>query len=309
MIDRIAILVVDAAGVPKTNATPTFSVYRAAGVDRPPPTGSLATPIPHKAGGVYGCTASADDVAAGTAYVINAGPNAYLAGGGTRGFGAVAPANAPLFVQLLEDAATGALWGGIAPTLGIWADDAGAPQTPPAVFPIVAPYLYGFRPSTAELLAGRWFRWDAPAGAVPKYPHGVAFYGSGTPGTSLGAELVAELAADPNLTALVGARMYPAVLPQGGQLPALVYNIISTVPENTLDGDAADRLNTVRVQIDSWAKKYADAHAVADAVDQVVANLARPDLAAWADGSRDLYDNPTERHRVQAEYIVQRGRG
>lgn len=309
MIDRIAILVVDAAGAPKTNAQPKFSVYRASGVDRTPPTGALATPIPHRVGGLYSCTATADDVSAGTAYVIDAGAGSYLAGGGTRGFGVVAPANAPLFAQLFEDAATGALWGGVAPTLGIYADDAGAAQTQPTVFPIVAPYFFGFRPSTADLLAGRLFRWDAPAGAVPKYPHGVAFYGSGVPAASLGAAIIAQLAADPDVVALVGERMFPNVAPQGTAMPALVYNVISTVPESSLDGAAADRLNTIRLQIDCYSKTYEQAHALDQVVDQVISNLALTDLSAWRDGSRDLYDNPTQRHRVQTDYIVHRGRG
>lgn len=123
---------------------------------------------------------------------------------------------------------------------------------------------------------------------------------------SLGSVIVAELQADATVTLLAGARIYPGVLPQGATLPAIVYSVISTVPENTLDGAAADTMDTVRLQVDSWGKRYEDAQALGDAVKNVIANLARPGLAAWRVGSRDLYDNPTERHRVQADYMVQR---
>lgn len=306
-LDRIAFLLVDSAGVPKTNAAPTFAIYRDRGlVDRSPPTGALATQVPHLGGGIYGCTASADDVLAGTAYMINAGANAFNAGGGTRLFGSVSQENNPFFVQLFEDGA-GALWAGASPTLGFWNDFAGGVVAPkPTLTAIAGAYLWGFTPPFAELLAGRVFRWDAPALAFPQYPHGVAFYGSGSVPVTVIETIRTELAAAPGVTDLVGTRMYPNLMPQGVALPAIVYSVISDTPENTFTGTSADRLNSTRVQIDCYAVKYLDAHAVAEAVDLVVSNLSRHDLTGAREGKRDLYDDESQLHRVSLDFVIMR---
>ena len=303
LIDRAAFMVVNAAGVPKTDALPPLTLYRSrAQVDLAKP----VTTVPHLGGGLYGFTAPASDVAAGVAYLVELPAGSFNAQGGTRVFGTMCRPNAPFFAQLFETAA-GGLWAGAAATLPIWNDFAGGPSAAPAVTPIAGPHFLGFSPTTADLLAGRVFRWDAPAGAYPQYPHGVVFYGSGAPPELLGDALLAQLAADPDLVALVGDRMFPNLVPQGQAMPALVYSIISTAPGNTLDGNAEERLDTVRLQIDCWAKTYRQAHLLDKLVDRVLANLVLPEISAWREGSRDLYDNQTQRHRVSTDYLVQRG--
>jgi hypothetical protein len=114
----------------------------------------------------------------------------------------------------------------------------------------------------------------------------------------------AELLADLTLQGLVGQRIYPLVMPQGSETPALVLTVISDIPENSFDGTAETRLREARVQIDSYAETYLQAHQLADAVLAIVGNLSRPDLSAVADDSRDLYDDETELHRVSADFAV-----
>lgn len=48
--------------------------------------------------------------------------------------------------------------------------------------------------------------------------------------------LVAYLKADPGVVAIVGSRIYPRKMPQGGQLPALVYTRIVGLHERSLTG-------------------------------------------------------------------------
>jgi hypothetical protein len=116
--------------------------------------------------------------------------------------------------------------------------------------------------------------------------------------------LRAQLVADAAVTNLVGQRIYPQVAPQGAAAPFVVLTVVSDVPASTFTGAPADLLRSARVQVDSYATKYLDAHQVADAVDLVVAALSRPDLSAIRENSRDLYDDEAQLHRVSSDYAV-----
>jgi hypothetical protein len=117
-------------------------------------------------------------------------------------------------------------------------------------------------------------------------------------------ELVrAELIADVILTALVGARIYPQLIPQGVQTPVVVLSLISEIPENSLTG-TIERLKMSRLQVDCYAKTYIAAWQVADAADNVLASLLRHDLSAVKENSQDLYDDEAQLHRVSSDYLV-----
>lgn len=127
-----------------------------------------------------------------------------------------------------------------------------------------------------------------------------------------GGALYAVLVLDPTLQALIpsavggGIKVFPNVVLQNIAPPYVVYSEISAVPENSLAGASADRIVGSRMQFDCYAKTYGAAKALADAVAAVIANLSRPDLNAWLDASRDLYDDATELHRVSADFSVWR---
>jgi hypothetical protein len=112
------------------------------------------------------------------------------------------------------------------------------------------------------------------------------------------------LIADISLAALVGARIYPQYIPQGSTLPAVVLTAVSDVPYTSFTGSSTTDLRSVRLQVDSYATRYLDAHAVADAVDAVIANLASSDLQANRESMGDLYEDETQLHRVTADYFV-----
>jgi hypothetical protein len=124
--------------------------------------------------------------------------------------------------------------------------------------------------------------------------------------TSVGEAIRTELVADTAVTTLVGQQIYPNLAPQGTVPPYVVYTVISNVPSNTFTGAASDRLNEIRMQVDCYAKKYLDAQAIAEAVDNVISNLSRPDLCGQRENSRDLYDNEAQFHRVQIDFFIQR---
>lgn len=125
----------------------------------------------------------------------------------------------------------------------------------------------------------------------------------------LGEAIFAALTADAAVTALVAQRIFPDELPEGIELPAIVYQVISDVPENSFDGDAATRRKTARLQVDSYARaetgksgRYRRAHQVATAVENVIANLSDVDLSGSLDAARDLYDNVTGYARVSQDF-------
>lgn len=51
------------------------------------------------------------------------------------------------------------------------------------------------------------------------------------------------------VTSIVGARIYPTVLPQGEQTPAIVIEQISSVQQSRMDAQASAHLYRARVQI------------------------------------------------------------
>lgn len=86
---------------------------------------------------------------------------------------------------------------------------------------------------------------------------------------SLETALYSRLSAYAGLNALVGARIYPMMLPQAPTFPAVTYFRVSTVPTQVFSAPASDQLR-VRMQVSAWAMSYDGAHAVAD---QIVAAL------------------------------------
>jgi hypothetical protein len=127
----------------------------------------------------------------------------------------------------------------------------------------------------------------------------------------LGELIFAELEADRAVVALVADRIFPDELPQKTPLPAIVYQVITDVPENTFTGSADTRRRQARLQIDCYARteqgkagRYRIAHQVATAVENVIANLADPDLSASLEDSRDLFDNATGYARVSMDFWV-----
>ena len=76
--------------------------------------------------------------------------------------------------------------------------------------------------------------------------------------------LVTKLNAESGVTALIGTRFYPNVIPAGATLTAAAYQRISTDPIIAHDGPTG--LATARIQISVQAVKYADAKAAARAI-------------------------------------------
>ncbi len=70
---------------------------------------------------------------------------------------------------------------------------------------------------------------------------------------TLSEDIFATLQADPAVSARVGDRVFPVVMPMNTPLPAIVYQIITETPENNLSG-AGPR--GCRIQVDAWGETY-----------------------------------------------------
>lgn len=83
-------------------------------------------------------------------------------------------------------------------------------------------------------------------------------------------------------TTLAETRVYPLQRPQGSELPAITYQVISTTPLHAFARDAG--VFTVRVQVDSWAETYIGA--------RQLANEVRGILSRWrgAAGQTEILD-------------------
>jgi len=120
--------------------------------------------------------------------------------------------------------------------------------------------------------------------------------------SSQGDLLFTALSADATVAGLVSSRIYPNKMPQGPRsstFTAIVYLVVSDLPQNALTGTAADRLRSARVQIDCYAKVYDTAQAMADAIAAVVTTNAT--LTGWEEMRRDFYEDETELHRVSMD--------
>ena len=123
---------------------------------------------------------------------------------------------------------------------------------------------------------------------------------------SLEAELVTQMKGHAGLSALVGARVYPGLLPPQPTYPAVTYTIVSDVPEHAMGTDPGAK--TARVSVTVWSLSY---KAAKDCADQVVAALSRYRHASaptiWdtlMDNQLDTYDDTVRAHGVVTDFRV-----
>lgn len=72
------------------------------------------------------------------------------------------------------------------------------------------------------------------------------------------------LLSDPTVSGLIGTRIYPLVIPQDAQLPAIAYQKISGVQVHTHTG--AHKPERMLVQLTCAAKTYSDIKTLQDAL-------------------------------------------
>jgi len=121
-----------------------------------------------------------------------------------------------------------------------------------------------------------------------------------------GAIWSAILASAP-VTALVGTRVYPMMLPQGPTFPAVVYQRISTVPDMLVDGPG---FAPIRMQLSMWATTFDGARTLADAVVTALHGYHGGELRlSRLINLLDDYEPDTKLFRVIADFRVHHTQG
>jgi Protein of unknown function (DUF3168) len=114
--------------------------------------------------------------------------------------------------------------------------------------------------------------------------------------------LVARLKASPQVTALVGSRIYPMVIPQGVVMPAIAYQRISTVRPGSLRGPSG--IADPRLQVNCWADTYGTAKTVAEEVRQSLDGWDVNGVATLILGEHDLLNPDGLRKCVTQDYSM-----
>lgn len=122
------------------------------------------------------------------------------------------------------------------------------------------------------------------------------------------AGLVSLLNGTSAITNLCAGRIYPVVMPELGQPPCIVYQLVSSVSQYSNDGPSG--FVTARMQLTAWAASYADAKAldaaVRAALDGYTGTL--PDGTDVAnvliDNGLDYYEKDSRLFRVSTDYRV-----
>lgn len=118
-------------------------------------------------------------------------------------------------------------------------------------------------------------------------------------GADFEAVFLAALQDNDDLKALVGDRVFALIIPDGTYLPCVTFQRISGTPANTLGGRSG--LEEIEMQVDVWARTYAEAKAVAKAVrDAVPARGAV--FGAHLIQDSDTYESETNYYRITMEY-------
>lgn len=106
-------------------------------------------------------------------------------------------------------------------------------------------------------------------------------------------DLYSDLTGDAGVSAVVGSRVYPGVLPDTASYPAIAYRVISAT---VIGGVCKAR----RVQVDVYAQTYSDVKDGRDAVEALADGKA-----AWQylEGP-DLYEEDTKLYHQAIDLVI-----
>lgn len=121
------------------------------------------------------------------------------------------------------------------------------------------------------------------------------------------AVLYAKLIADSGLSALIGTRVYPNVIPQNATLPAIAYQRIST--RQTVSHSGPSNLYRPRFQFTAVSTTYANVKAVAgalrDALNGLTDEATTPPLGvALMDNETDGFTDASDLYSVRQDYFI-----
>lgn len=118
-------------------------------------------------------------------------------------------------------------------------------------------------------------------------------------------DLYSVLIASSDVTAHVGARIYPLVLPQNPTYPALTYELIEPRTIMTLSGPIS--LSNPQIELNVWARTYKEAKELAGHCNSAVVAAPTSVFVGNLADTKDLAETVEEMeivYRVQQTYSV-----
>ncbi len=103
------------------------------------------------------------------------------------------------------------------------------------------------------------------------------------------------------LSGVAGGRVYPLVAPQPATTPYVIYQRVASSVENVLAGNGSPPINNTRLQIDIYAKTYAESQSVADSVESAMLGWSERNVQL---SSLDLYEDDVKLFRVLMDFSV-----
>lgn len=121
------------------------------------------------------------------------------------------------------------------------------------------------------------------------------------------AALYALLAADAGVSALVGTRIYPAVIPEGTTGDAVRYQLISDVPYPVMGQNSG--LAKARIQVEAQAATYAAAATLRDALRTALTRFRGATGGVtvqdvFRESGLALYDDTAQRYVLTDDYLL-----
>ena len=133
--------------------------------------------------------------------------------------------------------------------------------------------------------------------------------------------LVQLLREDADVSAIVGARIYPQIAPQNSPFPRIVYQRVTTTHIEHMQGSSG--LARALIQVDSYSPNYDEAKALSEAI-RLLLQPVRSATVVIGDGTdaknyfiggihltntQDLYEVPTDAgeiglHRVRQDWGI-----
>lgn len=109
------------------------------------------------------------------------------------------------------------------------------------------------------------------------------------------------IGSQPAITALIGTRSYPVILPTAPTLPALTFQIVGSSSYQTLTSAGMQR---IRLQIDCWGQSYASAVTLRDAVVTSLDGYQDQDLQMLLLSKVDYFEKDALQYRALVEFYV-----
>ena len=109
------------------------------------------------------------------------------------------------------------------------------------------------------------------------------------------------LSTTPAIEALVGTRIYPVELPTDAVLPAIVYTVISSVSNPTLDTAGMDK---VRIEIESWGADALTAISLRSTVRANIDGYFTPVLSITHCDTSTCFAQKEYQYKARSDYYV-----